>query len=101
MHFFLYLLLQDYTSYPIFSYIFVHLKYRRLSIYIILEMTVRAGVRIECVKIRSFLSRYTLSTIYAKTDWLVVLQLEFRRNTTFILLLSLKYLSIERVKPKN
>ena len=27
-------------------------------------MTVRAGVRIECVKIRSFLSRYTLSTIY-------------------------------------
>ena len=34
-----------------------------------------------------------------KTDWLVVLQLEFRRNTT-LYALSLKYLSIERVKPK-
>ena len=39
-----------------------------------------------------------------KTDWLVVLQLEFRRNTTlyyFLKALSLKYLSIERVKPKK
>ena len=39
-----------------------------------------------------------------KTDWLVVLQLEFRRNATlyyFLKVLSLKYLSIERVKPKK
>ena len=37
-----------------------------------------------------------------KTDWLVVLQLEFRRNTTlYYKALSLKYLSIEQVKQKK
>ena len=39
----------------------------------------------------------------SKTDWLVLLQLEFRLNTTlynFLKVLSLKYLSTERVKQR-
>ena len=64
MRFILYLLLQYYTSYPPVSYIFVYLKYCRMSLCLFQSFKILskissypASVRIERVKTRGFLSR--------------------------------------------